>query len=208
MNTDLRKLMRILAILGGAYIATLSVVADLAQVLTLKYGVPLLILLLVAVIVYYIREAVRAHRTRGQLLQEQLDEAQDKLNEARDFLRGYGDNVLSCALTHWLFEQRVNSIRVSDADRFHAEGIVMLDISQVPLKPDDHLEKMHFAIIGRDKGERAKGRVKLHDSAKAHLELYEQTGVSCVGDLVVPIEPPEATDLERLLGNILFIVSE
>jgi len=52
MSTDWRKLTRLLVILGGAYIATLSVVADLAQVLTLKYSVPLLALLLLVVLGY------------------------------------------------------------------------------------------------------------------------------------------------------------
>ena len=45
------------------------------------------------------------------------------------------------------------------------------------------------------------------DSAQACIELYEQARAPCVGDLAIPIEPPDATDLERLLGEILFIVS-
>ena len=67
---------------------------------------------------------------------------------------------------------------------------------------------MHFAIVGFDEGERAKGTVKLCDSAQACIELYELTEAPCMGDLAVPIEPPQATELERLLGSILFIVSE
>jgi len=132
---------------------------------------------------------------------------QARLDEACDFLRRYGDNVWLCALTHWLFEQHVDSVRVSNTAKLQTEEIVVLDVSQVPLRPDDYLEGMYFAIVGRDRGERAKGTVKLCDSDSAHLKLYKQTGVPCVGDLAVPIEPPEATDLERLLANILFIVS-
>jgi len=101
----------------------------------------------------------------------------------------------------------VDSVRVSNTAKLQTEEIVVLDVSQVPLRPDDYLEGMYFAIVGRDRGERAKGTVKLCDSDSAHLKLYKQTGVPCVGDLAVPIEPPEATDLERLLANILFIVS-
>ena len=85
---------------------------------------------------------------------------------------------------------------------------MILDVSQVPLRPNDNLVGMHFAIIGFDEGERAKGTVKLCDSAQACIELYEQTEAPRVGDLAIPIEPPDATDLERLLGNVLFIVSE
>jgi len=109
MSTDWRKLTRVLVILGGAYLAALSVVADLAQVLTLKYGVPLLALLLLAVLGYVGWEQGRGLWRNYRALQARLD-------EACDFLRRYGDNVWLCALTHWLFEQRVNSIRVSDAD--------------------------------------------------------------------------------------------
>lgn len=82
----------------------------------------------------------------------------------------------------------------------------MLDVSQVSLEPGNLLE-MHFTIMGSNKV-RAKGTVKTCDPSQACIELYEKTEPPCVGDLAVPIEPPEATDLERLLGNVLFIVSE
>jgi hypothetical protein len=85
---------------------------------------------------------------------------------------------------------------------------VILDVSQVPLRSNDNLLGMHFAIIGFDGGERAKGTVKLCNSAQACIEIYQHTEAPCVGDLAIPIEPPDATDLERLLGEIIFIVSE
>jgi hypothetical protein len=67
---------------------------------------------------------------------------------------------------------------------------------------------MHFTIMGSDKGARAEGTVKTCDLAQACIELYERTEDSCAGDLATPTESPQATDLERFLGNILFIVSE
>jgi hypothetical protein len=38
--------------------------------------------------------------------------------------------------------------------------------------------------------------------------LHELTGSPRVGDQAIPIDPPQVTELERLLGNILFIVGE
>jgi len=201
MSTDWRKLTRVLVILGGAYIVTLSVVADLAQVLTLKYGVPLLALLLLAVLGYVGWELGRGFCRNYRALQDRLD-------EVHDFILRSGERstiVLLCTQARWLFQQHGQSIRVSE---LQSEGIVILDVSQVPLRSNDNLVGMHFAIIGFDEGERAKGTVKLCDSAQACIELYEQTEAPRVGDLAIPIEPPDATDLERLLGNVLFIVSE
>lgn len=130
-----------------------------------------------------------------------------RLDEARDFIMRSagrsGNTVLLCARTLWLFQQYEQSIRVSE---LRADGFVTLDVSQVSLEPGNLLG-MHFRIMSSEK-ERAKGTVKSCDPAQACIELYEQTEPPCVGDLAVPIEPPEATDLERLLGNILFIVSE
>lgn len=202
MSTDWRKLMRLLAILVGAYLVALSIVADFAQVLTLKYSVPLLALLFVVVLVYMGWEQGKKFRDKYRALQT-------KLNEVRDFLRRYGDNVLLCALTHWLFEQHVDSIRVINTDELEAGRIIILNVSQVPLRSDDHLDGMHFAITGPDGGERAKGKVILCDSKRAHLELSDNlTEAPRKGDLAVPIEPPQATELEQLLGHVLFIVRE
>lgn len=201
MKTDWRKHGLFLASVGALYILLVSVAADFAQMLSVKHGVRLLVLLFIAAFVRVVWEYARRLWRNYRALQARLD-------EARDFLRRYGDNVLRCALTHWLFAQHVNSFRVVDTTKLQSEEILVLDVSQVPLRRDDHLEGMHFAIVGRDGGERAKGRIELCDSVRAHIKLCEQTGVPSVDDLAVPIEPPEATELEQVLGNILFIVRE
>jgi hypothetical protein len=201
MSTDWRKLIRVLAILGGAYIAALGVVADLAQVLTLKYGLPLLVLLLLAVLGYVGWE-------QGRGLWRSYRALQTRLEKARDFILRSGERstiVLLCFQARWLFRQHGQSIRVSE---IQPEGTMTLDVSRVALRPDDNLVGMHFAIVGFNEGERAKGTVKLCDSVQACIELYERTEEPRIGDLAIPIEPPDATDQERLLGEILFIVSE
>lgn len=201
MNTDWRKLGLFLVGVGGLYIVLVAVAADFAQVLSLKHGTRLLVLLLVTSLAYKCWEQGRKFWQNHLALQV-------KLNEARDFILRSGERstiVLLCAQARWLYLDQGQSIRVSE---LQSEEIVILDVSQVPLRPDDNLVGMHFAIIGFDEGERAKGTVKLCDSAQACIELYEQAKAPYVGNLAIPIEPPQATELERLLGNILFIVSE
>ena len=201
MDTDWRKLGFFLVGVGGLYVILVGVAADFAQVLSLKHGARLLVLLFVATLGYRGWE-------QGRRLWRNYRALRDRLDEVRDFILRSGERstiVLLCTQARWLFQQHGQSIRVSE---LQSEGIVILDVSQVPLRPNDNLVGMHFAIIGFDEGERAKGTVKLCDSAQACIELYEQTEAPSVGDLAIPIEPPEATDLERLLGNILFIVSE
>lgn len=201
MNTDWRKLGLFLASVGGLYILFVGVAADFAQVLSLKHGARLLFLLFAATLGYKGCE-------QGRRLWRNYCDLQVRLDEARDFILRRGERstiVLLCAQARWLYQQQEQSIRVSE---LQSQEIVILDVSQVALRPNDNLLGMHFAIIGFDGGERAKGTVKLCDSAQACIELYEQIEAPCVGDLAIPIEPPDATDLERLLGNILFIVSE
>lgn len=201
MDTDWRKLGLFLVGVGGLYIFFVSVAADFAQVLSLKHGVRLLVLLFATVLAFKGWE-------QGRRFWHNYRALQARLGEARDFIMRSagrsGNTVLLCARTIWLFQQYEQSIRVSE---LLTDGLVMLDVSQVSLEPGNLLG-MYFTIMGSDKGERAKGTVKSCDPAQACIELYEQTEPPCAGDLAVPIEPPEATDLERLLGNILFIVSE
>lgn len=201
MITNWRKLGLFLLGIGGLYVVLVGVAADFAQVLSLKHGARLLVLLLVASLAYKCWEQGRRFWQNHLALQA-------KLNEARDFILRSGERstiVLLCAQARWLYQHQGQSIRVSE---LQSEEIVILDVSQIPLRPDDNLVGMHFAIVGFDKGERAKGTVKLCDSAQACIELYKQTKALRVGDLAIPIEPPQATELERLLGNILFIVSD
>lgn len=201
MSTDWRKLGIFLGGVSGLYILLVGMAADFAQVLSLKHGTRLLILLLVAALGYKGWE-------QGRRLWRNYHALQARLNEARNFILRSGERsniVLLCARARWLYEHQGQSIRVSE---LQSQGIVLLDVSQVPLRPDDNLVGMHFAIIGFDEGEIAKGTVRLCNSAHACVELYEQTEAPRVGDLAIPTEPPQATELERLLGNILFIVSE
>ena len=201
MSTDWRKLGLFLASIGGLYIILVGVAADFAQVLSLKHDIRLLILLFIAALGYRGWE-------QGRKLWRNYRALQARLDEARDFILRSGERgtiVLLCAQARWLFQQHGQSIRVSE---LQSEEILILDVSQVPLRPNDNLVGMHFAIVGFDGGERAKGIVKLCDSAQACIELYERAEALHVGDLAVPIEPPQATQLERLLGNILLIISE
>ncbi len=200
MSTDWQKLGLFLVSIGGLYIVLVGVAADFTQVLSLKHGSRLLVLLFITALGYKGWE-------QGRRLWGNYRALRAKLDEARDFIlrsagRG-GNTVLLCARTLWLFQQPEQSIRVSE---LRTNGLVMLDVSQVSLEPGSLLG-MHFRIISSEK-ERAKGTVKSCDPDRACIELYERRETPCVGDLAIPIEPPEATDLERLLGSILFIVSE
>ena len=200
MSTNWQKLGLFLAGIGGLYIIFVGVAADFAQLISLKHGSRLLVLLFVAAFGYKGWE-------KGRRLWGNYRALRAKLDEARDFiLRSAGrsgNTVLLCARTLWLFQQPEQSIRVSE---LRTDGLVMLDVSQVSLEPGSLLG-MHFRIISSEK-ERAKGTVKSCDPDRACIELYARRETPCMGDLAIPIEPPEATDLERLLGNILFIVSE
>jgi hypothetical protein len=199
MSTNWRKLGLFLVGVGGLYVILVGVAADFAQVLSLKYGTRLLALLLLCTLGYKGYEV-------GCKLWNNYHALQMRLDETRDFILRSSEHstiILLCAQARWLFQQHGQSIRVS---RFQGDGVVVLDVSQVPLRSDDNLLGMHFAVIGFDGGERAKGTVKQCDSAKAYIELYEQKEEPCVGDLAIPIEPSQATDLESLLGNILFMV--
>jgi len=200
MSTDWRKLGLFLVGVGGLYIILVSVAADFAQVLSLKHGVGLLVSLFLTALAYKCWEEGRRIWHNYRALQTRLDEARDVI------MRSAGDScntVLLCARTRRLFQQHEQAIRVS---QLRTDGLVMLDVSQVSLEPGNLLE-MHFTIMGSNKV-RAKGTVKACDPSEACIELYEKTVPPCVGDLAVPIEPPGATTLESLLGNVLSIVSE
>ena len=200
MSTDWRKLGLFLAGGGSLYIILVSVAADFSQVLTHKHGVRLLILLFVGALAFKGWE-------QGRRLWHNYRALRARLGEARDFIMrsaGHsGNSVLLCARTLWLFEQYEQSIRVSE---LLTDGLVMLDVSHVSLDPCNLLG-MHFRIMSSEK-QRAKGTVKSCDPVRACIELYEQTETPRVGDLAIPVEPPEAKDLERLLGRILYIVNE
>jgi hypothetical protein len=201
MSANWRKLGLFLVGVAGLYILLIGVTADFAQVASLRYGIPLLVLLFIVVLGYKGWEEIRKLWNHYCSLRTRLD-------EVRDFILRGGEHstiILLCTQARWLFQQHEQSIRVSE---FQADGVVVLDVSQVSLRPDDSLLGIHFAIIGFDGGERAKGTVKQCDPAKACIELYEQKEEPCVGDLAIPIEPPQATELESLLGNILFIVTQ
>jgi hypothetical protein len=128
-----------------------------------------------------------------------------KLHDVHDFiLRSMGEKsttIFLCAKALWL-RQAGRAVCVSKS-----EDSVVLDLSQIPLKPEDSLDGVWFSIIGVDGRETDRGQVK-HTPEQACIKLCKLEGVPRVGDLAIPIEPPEATDLERLLGNVLFIVSE
>ena len=102
MSTDWRKLGFFLAGVGGLYIIFVSVAADFAQVLSLKYGVRLLVLLFVTALAYKCWE-------EGRRLWRTYRALQAKLGEARDFImRSAGrssNTVLLCAQTLWLFHR-------------------------------------------------------------------------------------------------------
>lgn len=200
MGADWRKLGLFLAGVGGLYILLVGVAADFTQMFSLKHGIRLLILLFIAALGYKGMEQV--HR-----LWQDYRTLRIRLEKARDFImRSAGDSsgsVLLCARTLWLFRQLEQLIRVSE---LQADGFVMLDVSPVSLEPGNLLG-MHFRIMSSDR-ERARGTVQSCDPTQACIKLYQQTEKPDVGDLAIPIVPPDATDLERLLGNILFIVTD
>ena len=198
MSTNWRKLGLFLIGVGALYVVVVGVVADFSQVLSLKHGGRLLVLLFVVALGYKGWEL-------GQRFWRNYCALQARLDEVRNLIRRYGDVVLLCAQARWLYQQHGQSIRVRS---LQSEGVAVLDVSQVPLGPDDNLVGVHFAIIGFDGGQRARGQVRLYNSAQACLELHQIAGVPSVGDLAIPIEPPHATNVERLLGNILFIVNQ
>ena len=200
MSTNWRKLGLFLVGVGGLYVVLVGVAADFAQVLSLKHGTRLLVLLFIATVGYKGWEQARRFWRKYRVLQAKLDEARDFIMRSAG---RSGNTVLLCVRTLWLFQQPEQSIRVSE---LRTDGLVMLDVSQVSLEPGSLLG-MHFRIISSEK-ERAKGTVKSCDPDRACIELYEEKEAPCVGDLAIPIEPPQATELERLLGNILFIVRD
>jgi hypothetical protein len=200
MSTDWRKFGFFLAGVGVLYIFFVSVAADFTQVLSLTHGIWLLVSLLIVTLAYKGRE-------EGCKFWHTYRTLQARLRKARDFIMSRaGDSsstILLCARTFWLFQQNKHSIRIS---KLLHDGSGIMDVSQVSLKPLNLLG-MHFTIIGANKGVRAKGAVKTCDSSQACVELYEKIEPLCEGDLAIPIIPPNATDLERLLGNVLFILS-
>lgn len=201
MRTNWHKLGLFLVGVSGVYILLVGIIADFTQVISLKYGFRLLVLLLVASLGYKVWEQLR----RFWLYYLQLI---TKLDEARNFIMRSGERstiILLCAQARWLYHNQGQSIRVNE---IQPEGIIILDVGKVLRKPNNNLLGMHFSFIGFEGGERAKGTVKLCSSSQACIELYEQAEMPEVGDLAIPLEPPQATELERLLGNILFILSE
>jgi hypothetical protein len=198
MNPDGRRLGLFLAKVGGLYVIIVGIVADLAEVLSLKHGVRLLGLLLLAALGYKAWEIVRS-------LWDHYRVPRTRLEEIRDFVLRSGERsavILLCAQARWLYQQYGRIIRVKE---LQSSSVAVLDLSDVPLRPDDNLVGMHFVIVRLGGGERARGSVQLFDSSQACVELYQQMDPPQPGDIALPLEPPEATELERLLGTILFI---
>ena len=201
MSTDWRKLGLFLVGVGGLYVILVGIAADFAQILSLKQGTRLLVLLFLAALGYKVRESVHRHWTHYRTLQR-------KLHEVHDFILGsmgkQSTNIFACANAHWL-RQYGQTISVSG---LQSDSIVVLDLSHIPLKPEDSLYGMWFSIIDQNGKNIGQGQVKLFTTDQACIELYEPADVPRVGDLAIPIEPPEASDPERLLGKILYFVTQ
>ena len=201
MSTDWRKLGLFLVGVGGLYATWVGVAASFAQVLSLRHGIRLLALLLATALAYKCWEEGRRFWDRYCALQARLREARDVI------MRKAGrsaSSVLLCARTLWLGKQHEQSVHVTGSP---VDGLVVLDVSRVSMEPA-RLLGMHFLIIGSDKGVRAKGIVRTCDPSRACVELYETAEPPCMGDLAVPVLPPEATASECLLGDVLRIVGE
>ena len=110
MSTDWRKLGIFLVGVGGLYVVLVGVAADFAQVLSLKHGARLLVLLFVATLGYKGWEL-------GRRLWRNYRALRDRLDEVRDFILRSGERstiVLLCAQARWLYQHQGQSIRVSE----------------------------------------------------------------------------------------------
>jgi hypothetical protein len=201
MKTDWRKLGFFLISVGGVYIFFVGVLADFSQVFSGKHGPRLLALLFVAALAYAGVDAGRRLWSHYRALQKRLD-------DVRDFVLRSGrhsENILLCSKAHWL-RQHGRTIYISE---LQSERDIVLDMEKIPLVPKDNLYQVWFSIISFDGGKSiGRGQVKLHTLDQACIELHELTGSPRVGDQAIPIDPPQVTELEKLLGNVLFIVGE
>lgn len=201
MNTDWRKWWPFLAGFGSILFSLIGRAADLAQLLALKRSAWVLAAIFVIALVCQLGVSTYRHWTHYRTLKA-------KLRQVHDFILGsMGEQstaIFYCATARWL-RQHGQTICISG---LQSENIVTLDMNPIPLKPENNLYGVWFSIIGTDGREISKGQVKLYTLEQACIELHELQEAPRVGDLAIPIEPPDATELERLLGNVLFIVSE
>ncbi len=207
MKINWRGLISWLSIAVVVFLSYLSFIADIAQVLTLEYG-PLLILTLVIVaVMYVIIEQILEFKKRYENLK-----AMPRGVRAVVELSGHRyDVILKCMYTQWLLIQHGQHILVCAINTNQSSPEVCLDVSGIPEEFHDNLVGMNFAILIPGEIETlAQGEITHCTSTQAHLRLSTAAVPPAlqVGHLAYPINPPDATPIEELMGKILLSVGE
>lgn len=201
MNAEWKKRWPFFIGLFSVFLILAGYAASFAQLLALKYGAWILAALFALASLYKLGEWVCGHWRRYRALQARLDRARDFI------LKNMGEQsttIFLCAQARWVQQNR----RTIPVSGLQSKDVITVDLRQVPLKPESNLHGLWFSVIGSNGSKIGQGQVKLFTTEQACIELCEQNGTPHQGDTAIPIEPPGATDLERLLGNVLFILSE
>jgi hypothetical protein len=201
MNASKQRWWPFLLGFGTIVLLITGYAADLAQLLTLKNGIWVLAGLVSAAFLYKAGEWVVLHwRTYRSLCA--------KLHQVRDCVASsmgeQSTTVFLCATAQWV-RQTGHSVCVQ---ALQSPSSIVLDVSQVPLRPEDNLYGLWFSIVDARGQPIGKGQVKHYSHEQAYLELCLPATAPHAGDLAIPIEPPDTTDTERLLGQVLYILSE
>lgn len=185
----------------GVLLFAVGLGADLAQLLALQYGAWVLAAILAVALLVEGGRWVRRHWLAYRALGTKLDQVRDYIASS---MGEQSTTVFLCATAHWL-RQSGHSVCVR---ALQAQGEIVLDLAQVSLRAGDNLYGLWFSIVDARGQPVEQGQVKHYNREQAYIELNPSARAPQPGDLAIPIEPPGTTDLERLLGQVLYILSE
>ena len=202
MKTDWRTTGTRVVGVGVLVASAIGLVVDVGELLSWRSGDQWLGAVVLFVLLYALLTEGPSLWPRSPSLRARLDAVRDQiLMRAGTASRA---TVLLYAQARWFRERQKQIIRVS---AIRPDGLLVVDLSGVRLRGGDNLFDTHWSIVG-EAGERGRGTVATCDGSQACLRLYQGAGAPTVGDVAVPLLPPNASDVERLLGELLYVASE
>ena len=182
----------------GFFMLLVSGIADIGAIMTLANGLRWLIALFILTVGYLIGEqALHAwHNYRT---------FRAKLADIRWLIqhRGRDDIIRQATQALKIYQQPQPLIRIS---HIQSPNVVVVELNRLTFENCNDLLGMNFTITSLSGAAQTEGTITLCNQTQAHLQLHQPSTSIQVGDIVTPIKPSEATELECLCAELLLII--
>ena len=182
------------------FMLLVSSIADIGAIMTLANGLRWLLALFILTVGYLIGEqalhAWHSYRT-----------FRAKLANIRRLIehRGRDDIIRQATQALKIYQQPQPLIRIS---HIQSPNVVVLELNAHSFDNCNDLVGMNFTITSLNGAAQTEGTIILCNQTQAHLQLHQPSTSIQVGDIVTPIKPPQATELESLCAELLLIIDK